>query len=97
MAGAALNIAEMKDVLVVLGTAGVVVPLMHRLKVGSVLGFLLAGVVLGPHGLARLSGLWHPISWITVVDVEEISGIADFGVVFLLFVIGLEQIGRAHV
>jgi len=90
MAGAALDIAVMKDVLVVLGTAGVVVPLMHRLKVGSVLGFLLAGAVLGPHGLARLAQLWHPVSWVTVTQVEDIAGIADFGVVFLLFVIGLE-------
>jgi monovalent cation:H+ antiporter-2, CPA2 family len=90
MAGAAIDIGVMKDVLVVLGTAGVVVPLMHRLKVGSVLGFLLAGAVLGPHGLARLGHLWHPISWITVTEVEDIAGIADFGVVFLLFVIGLE-------
>ncbi len=90
MAGTAVDIGVLKDVLVVLGTAGVVVPLMHRLKVGSVLGFLLAGAVLGPFGLARLAQFWHPVSWFTVTEVEEIAGIADFGVVFLLFVIGLE-------
>lgn len=90
MAGAAVDIAGMKDLLIVLGTAGVVVPLMHRLKVGSVLGFLLAGAVLGPHGLGRLAEIWSPIAWITIHDPEEIAGIADFGVVFLLFVIGLE-------
>ena len=90
MAGAAFDLTTMKDTLIVLGTAGVVVPLMHRLKVGSVLGFLLAGAVLGPHGLSRLAGVFPPIGWITIEKRSEIAGIADFGVVFLLFVIGLE-------
>ncbi|TBW35115.1 potassium transporter TrkA [Siculibacillus lacustris] len=90
MAGTTLDVAVMKDVLVVLGTAGVVVPLMHRWKVGSVLGFLLAGAVLGPFGLARFTSEIPWISWITVEKRDEIAGIADFGVVFLLFVIGLE-------
>lgn len=90
MAGAAIELTVMKDALVVLGTAGVVVPLMHRLKVGSVLGFLLAGAVLGPHGLARFADVVPPLEWITIEKRGEIAGIADFGVVFLLFVIGLE-------
>jgi CPA2 family monovalent cation:H+ antiporter-2 len=90
MAGATFELTMMKDALVVLGTAGVVVPLMHRLKVGSVLGFLLAGAVLGPHGLARLVGAVPWLEWLTIQKASEISGIADFGVVFLLFVIGLE-------
>jgi len=90
MAGTAIDMTQMKDVLVVLGTAGVVVPLMHRLKVGSVLGFLMAGAILGPHGLGRLATAFPPIGWITLQASEEIAGIADFGVVFLLFVIGLE-------
>lgn len=90
MAGTAIDLTVMKDALVVLGTAGVVVPLMHRLKVGSVLGFLLAGAVLGPHGLARFVDRVPPLGWITVEKHGEIAGIADFGVVFLLFVIGLE-------
>lgn len=90
MAGAAFDVTMMKDALVVLGTAGVVVPLMHRLKVGSVLGFLSAGAVLGPYGLARFAPDLPALAWITVEKREEIAGIADFGVVFLLFVIGLE-------
>ncbi len=90
MAGTAIDIAVMKDVLVVLGTAGVVVPLMHRLKVGSVLGFLLAGAVLGPNGLARFETALPWLDWFTVDKRDELAGIADFGVVFLLFVIGLE-------
>ncbi len=90
MAGQVGDLAVLKDVLVVLGTAGVVVPLMHRLKVGSVLGFLLAGAVLGPHGLARFTPSLPWLHWLTIENRDEIAGIADFGVVFLLFVIGLE-------
>lgn len=90
MAGQAVDIATLKDTLVVLGTAGVVVPLMHRLKVGPVLGFLMAGVLLGPFGLGRLDATVPGIHWVTIQNREEIAGIADFGVVFLLFVIGLE-------
>ena len=90
MAGQTVDLAVMKDVLVVLGTAGVVVPLMHRLKVGSVFGFLVAGAILGPFGLARLTPVLPWLHWVTVEKREEIAGIADFGVVFLLFVIGLE-------
>lgn len=90
MAGGVVDLAAMKDSLVVLGTAGVVVPLMRRLKVGSVLGFLSAGVLLGPYGAARFVGDLPWLAWVTVSKRDEIAGIADFGVVFLLFVIGLE-------
>ncbi len=95
MAGATVDLALLKDSLVVLGTAGVVVPLMHRLKVGSVLGFLIAGALLGPQGLARFAPEMPWLHWVTVSKRDEIAGIADFGVVFLLFVIGLElSVGR---
>jgi CPA2 family monovalent cation:H+ antiporter-2 len=90
MSGTAIDVAALKDTLVVLGTAGVVVPLMRRLRVGSVFGFLVAGAVLGPYGLGQAVVELPWISWVTVEKRDEIAGIADFGVVFLLFVIGLE-------
>ena len=46
---------EYKDLVVFLAAAGVVVPLFNRLKISPVLGFLAAGVLLGPDGLARLA------------------------------------------
>ncbi len=70
--------------------AGVVVPLFHRLRLSPVLGFLLAGLAVGPAGLARLSEPGGFADWIVIRDVEEVRGIAEFGVAFLLFVIGLE-------
>jgi monovalent cation:H+ antiporter-2, CPA2 family len=66
------------------------VPLFRRLKVSPVLGFLGAGILLGPYGLGALA---QDIGWLSLLaleDVEQIAPIAEFGVVFLLFMIGLE-------
>ena len=47
-----LNTSLYKEALIVLGAAGIVIPLFHRLHVSSVLGFMLVGVAVGPFGLA---------------------------------------------
>ena len=44
-----------REMLLFLGTAGIAVPLFHRLRVSPVLGFLIAGVALGPYGLGLLA------------------------------------------
>ena len=79
-----------KDALIVLGTAAVVAPVVHRLKVSPVLGFLVVGAALGPHGLGRLAEHSRAIDWLTVTGERQIGFIADLGIVFLLFFIGLE-------
>jgi len=79
-----------KDVLILLGTAAVVAPVVHRLKISPVLGFLLVGATLGPHGLGRLAEHSRAIDWLTVTGERQIAFIADLGIVFLLFFIGLE-------
>ena len=61
-----------------LAAATVAVPLTRRFGLGSVLGYLLAGVAIGPSGLGLVS------------DVGQIADIASLGVVMLLFLIGLE-------
>jgi CPA2 family monovalent cation:H+ antiporter-2 len=68
----------LRNVLVLLAAAIVAVPLFHRLRLSSVLGYLAAGMVVGPFG----AGLIH--------DVEAASAVAEYGVVFLLFAIGLD-------
>lgn len=84
------DLAVYKDVLLVLGTAGVVVPLMTRIKVSPVLAFLIAGAVLSPKGLGLLSTSIPAMSWLTVSSPEQVAKFAELGVVFLLFLIGLE-------
>ncbi|HJY42150.1 MAG TPA: cation:proton antiporter, partial [Steroidobacteraceae bacterium] len=61
-----------------LGATVLVIPLFRRLRLSSILGYLAAGVVLGPWGLR------------VIQDTEGVMHIAEFGVVLLLFVIGLE-------
>lgn len=65
------------DPLILLGAAAIAVPIFRKLGLGSVLGYLAAGVIIGP--ILRL-----------IVDGESILHVAELGVVLLLFVIGLE-------
>jgi len=79
-----------KNALLFLVTAGVIVPLFRRLRVSPVIGFLMAGVALGPFGLGRLARGHHWLTYVSIANAEEIGEVAEFGVVFLLFMIGLE-------
>lgn len=77
MAGAS-NVVFLESAAIYLGAAVVAVPLFKRLKLGSVLGYLAAGVLIGPHALGLIS------------EASSALHVAEFGVVLLLFVIGLE-------
>jgi len=81
---------EYKDVVLFLATAGVVVPLFRRWKISPILGFLGAGVLLGPFGLGSLSDQVPWLAAVTIDNPDDIGQLAEFGVVFLLFMIGLE-------
>ncbi|MGI4765823.1 MAG: cation:proton antiporter [Janthinobacterium lividum] len=79
-----------RELLLFLGTAGIAVPLFGRLRVSPVLGFLIAGVALGPYGLGSLAQVVPPLSALAITDTHRLDGIAELGVVFLLFMVGLE-------
>jgi monovalent cation:H+ antiporter-2, CPA2 family len=85
-----INVAAYSDALVVLGTAGILVPIVSRLGFSPVLGYLAAGALLGPFGLGSLIQSFPVLYWFTVGDAKDVTGIAELGVVFLLFLIGLE-------
>jgi CPA2 family monovalent cation:H+ antiporter-2 len=84
------NLDAYSDALVVLGTAGIVVPLVRRFGLSPVLGYLGAGAILGPLGLGTFKEQFPALYWLTVVDTRHVSALAELGVVFLLFLIGLE-------
>jgi len=69
---------DLHDVLIILAAAVLVVPLFNRLRSSPVLGYLVAGMLIGPSGLGIVS------------DISGVTLLAHFGVVFLLFTIGLE-------
>lgn len=87
---AAVDPSSYKEVLLVLGTAAIVVPAFHRLKISPIFGFMLMGALLGPDGLARLSTAFGWVGFISVSEREQFEHVAELGVVFLLFMIGLE-------
>jgi len=66
------------DILALLLATVVVVPFFHAIRLGALLGYLAAGVVLGPWGLG------------VITEVEKIRHLGEFGVIFLLFVLGME-------
>ncbi len=85
-----IDLMAYKELVLVLGTAAVAVPALVRFGVSPVLGFLAAGAVLGPDGLGRLASMAPWLSYVTVSDRTQITYLAEAGVVFLLFMIGLE-------
>ncbi len=64
--------------------AVIAVPLASRLGIGAVLGYLLAGIAIGPWGLGFIS------------DVDEILHFSELGVVFLMFIIGWSSIPPSY-
>jgi len=70
---------DMVPIVVLLAAAVVAVPIFRRIGLGSVLGYLAAGLVIGPYGL----GFFH--------DPQAIIHVAELGVVLFLFIIGLEM------
>jgi CPA2 family monovalent cation:H+ antiporter-2 len=87
---AAVDLYAYQEPILFLATAGIVVPLFHRLRISPVLGFLAAGALLGPYGLGRLIPDYPWVDWLTFTNPEGTSRLAEFGVVFLLFTIGIE-------
>jgi monovalent cation:H+ antiporter-2, CPA2 family len=89
-ASEALNAAWIKDVFIFLGAAGIVVPIFHRARIGAVFGFLVVGLIVGPFGLGRLEWNYPWVEYLTIDDPERVEPFAELGVIFLLFLLGLE-------
>lgn len=79
-----------KEFLIVLGVAGLAVPLFLRLGVNAVVAFLVMGVLLSPDVMGRLVFHVPALESLNIANPENLSHIAELGVVFLLFLIGLE-------
>jgi CPA2 family monovalent cation:H+ antiporter-2 len=73
------NSVYLRDLVIILAVAVGVVAVLHRFKIPSIAGFILAGVIVGPQALGIIS------------DVHEVEVLAEVGVALLLFGIGLEM------
>jgi CPA2 family monovalent cation:H+ antiporter-2 len=85
-----LHADGLKGLIIFLVVAGVIVPLFHRARIGTVLGFLVAGMALGPHGIGRFIGTLPWLHYVTFDDPQRGEGLAEFGIIILLFLLGLE-------
>jgi CPA2 family monovalent cation:H+ antiporter-2 len=81
----------LKEIILFLALSGVLIPLLARLRINPVLGFLAVGTLLGPYGLASLSAQWPWLSYVTFARHEDVEVLAELGVIFLMFMIGLEM------
>ena len=80
----------LSDALVILGAAGIVIPVFARFRITPIIGFILIGVAVGPFGLGSLVERVPWLYYVTISDREALAPFADFGIVLLLFAIGLE-------
>ena len=87
---AELHSRALSDALVILGAAGLIIPVFARFRITPVIGFILVGLAVGPHGLgghvAAHPWLWH----ITIPAPASLAPFAEFGIILLLFSVGLE-------
>jgi CPA2 family monovalent cation:H+ antiporter-2 len=78
------------DALVILGAAGIVIPAFARLRISPVIGFIIVGMIVGPFGLGAMSSDHPWLRAVTISDRARIGPFAEFGIILLLFSIGLE-------
>ena len=90
MAGELTLSPVMQDALVILGSAGIVIPVFARFRITPIIGFILIGVAVGPFGLGMLVDEAPWLQYVTISDPERLTPFADFGIILLLFAIGLE-------
>jgi len=90
MAGEISHSPMLSDALVILGAAGIIIPVFTRFRITPVIGFILIGIAVGPFGLGKLVFEYPWLGHITISDPEGLEPFADFGIILLLFTIGLE-------
>ena len=80
----------LREIILFLILSGILIPLLQRLRINQVLGFLAVGTVAGPYGLGLLADRYPVMSIFTFPSGEGVSMLAELGVLFLMFMIGLE-------
>lgn len=74
-----MELTLLTDIGIIFGLSIIILLLFHRMRLSSVLGFLVTGILAGPHGFGIITG------------VEEVEALAEIGIILLLFTIGIEM------
>ena len=85
-----LDSTGFSDALVILGAAGLVIPAFARARITPVIGFILVGILVGPHGLGAMVPQFPWLYHVSITDPAAIGPFAELGIILLLFSIGLE-------
>jgi CPA2 family monovalent cation:H+ antiporter-2 len=85
-----LDNSGFSDALVILGAAGIVIPAFARFRISPVIGFILVGLLVGPSGLGNWVTEYPWLYYLTISNAHSIEPFAEFGIILLLFSIGLE-------
>ncbi|MCB1111079.1 MAG: cation:proton antiporter [Chlamydiales bacterium] len=72
------EIPLLKDIVIIFGLSITVLLFCHRLRIPTIVGFLVTGVICGPHGLGVIG------------DVDDVQVLASIGIILLLFIVGME-------
>jgi CPA2 family monovalent cation:H+ antiporter-2 len=84
----------LRETLLFLTLAGILIPLLQRFRVNQILGFLAIGLLVGPHGVARWMDQYPWLETFTFARIQGVHSLAELGVIFLMFLIGLELSGE---
>ena len=84
------TIPHLHEIAIFLVAAGIIVPLLHRSRISPVLGYLCIGAIVGPFGLGLLVDTLPWLRHFVIPDLAGVQSLAELGVIFLLFMIGLE-------
>ncbi len=85
-----ISTSLLSDGLVILAAAGIVIPLFARFRITPVIGFILVGILVGPFGLGKAALDYPWLHFVTISDPHRLEPFAEFGIVLLLFSVGLE-------
>ena len=80
----------LRETLLFLALAGILIPTLARWRINQVLGFLAVGALLGPFGLGLFAAEMPSLNYLTFPRAEGVVALAELGVMFLMFMIGLE-------
>lgn len=83
-------IPHLREIVLFFIAAGIVVPLFHRFRISPVLGYLIVGGLIGPYGLGLFVGDMGWLAYAVITDIHGVQALAELGVIFLMFMIGLD-------